>query len=117
MTRLETLASNELVERLNDDGLAADYSNGSVTTGMSELTITCLVEQIDNSIRGNFRSKVLFRASGDSSLSVTISTNGTAESEEQSVIEAVRAYAEHIWPVFRAALASDEEKAEKREQK
>ncbi len=118
MTRLETLASNELVERLKEDGLAATYSDGSVSTGLlSELTITCLVEHVDNSIRGNYRSKVLFRAAGESSLSVTISTVGTADSEDESVLEAVRSYAEHIWPVFRAALAPDAEKAEKREQK
>ncbi|CAN5136872.1 hypothetical protein BH10CYA1_BH10CYA1_58260 [soil metagenome] len=109
MNRLEKLASIELVKRLEDVGLAANYSDGSVTTGLSDLTITCLVEHIDNSTCGNFRSKVSFRACSDSFLSMTISTNGIAKSEEESVLEAVRSYTQHIWPVFRAALPPTEE--------
>jgi len=109
MTRLETLASNALVERLNEDGLDAKYSDGVVATGVNELSITCLVEHVDNSIRGNFRSKVLFRASSDSSLSITVSSSGYGESEDESVLEAVRSYTAHIWPVFRAALGPDDE--------
>lgn len=112
MTRLEKLASNALVERLTEGGLAASYDDASVSTGVNDLHITCLVEQIDNVVNEHYTSKVLFRAARDNALTVTISSNGSGKSEDESVLDAVSEYAKHVWPVFRAALGADEEQEE-----